>query len=48
VYGDLQSRVQEGSVSTDDVEKLLEFQVDEMQSSSAEEALLLLRVGLTW
>ncbi|MCJ1367712.1 Anaphase-promoting complex subunit 5 [Acarospora aff. strigata] len=32
LYGDLQqSGTQEGSISTDDVERLLEFQVDEMQ-----------------
>ena len=41
LYGDLQqSGTQEGSISTDDVERLLEFQVDEMQSSSAEGALI--------
>lgn len=36
LYGDLQSHGgDEGSVSTQDVERLLEFQVDEMQSTSA-------------
>ena len=41
LYGDLQqSGAQEGSISTDDVERLLEFQVDEMQSLSAEGALI--------
>lgn len=41
MYGDIQEGGgQEGSVSTDDVERLLEFQVDGMQSMSAEKASL--------
>ncbi len=44
LYGDLQqSGGQEGSISTDDVERLLEYQVDEMQSLSAVRGPVLLR-----
>lgn len=49
VYGDLQETGgQEGSISTDDVEKLLEFQVDGMQSSFAKRPSNMLEVRLTW